>query len=146
MKPPHFIYRDLHHAKAQCWVVRSHLRSAVLAGATTGMRTTVGVGALIDVRASGLSALLTGPAAALVARIAVTGELVADKLPSTPSRLIPRGLASRALGTHCLSQAATKRQSAMAEEHDCGIRLGLYGCERRSGHASLMYQPKEPPR
>jgi uncharacterized membrane protein len=59
------------------------------------MRSTVGVGALINVRAPGLPALLMRPGAAVVARMAVTGELVVDKLPSTPSRLTPAGLGGR---------------------------------------------------
>ena len=83
-----------HHGR---WSMTAlHLRSATLAGAATGMRSTVAVAALISFRASGLPAWMTGRGGMVLAPLAVTGELVADKLPSTPSRLIPRGLAGRA--------------------------------------------------
>lgn len=72
------------------------LRAAILAGVATGMRSTVAVAALISRRASGLPTWLARRPAAVVAPLAVTGELVTDKLPSTPSRLEPPGLAGRA--------------------------------------------------
>ena len=73
-----------------------HLRAAILAGAATGMRSTVAVAALISRRASGLPTWLARRPAAVVAPLAVTSELAMDKLPSTPSRLEPPGLAGRA--------------------------------------------------
>jgi uncharacterized membrane protein len=72
-----------------------HLRAAILAGAATGMRSTVAVAALISRRASGLPTWLAGRPAAVVAPLAVTGELVMDKLPATSSRLEPPGLGGR---------------------------------------------------
>jgi uncharacterized membrane protein len=46
-------------------------------------------------RNDGLPVALGHPAFQAAAAIACAGELVADKLPTTPSRLSPRGLASR---------------------------------------------------
>jgi uncharacterized membrane protein len=73
-----------------------YLGGAILAGAATGLRSTVGVAALINRRSSGLPTWLARQPAVAVARLAVTGELVADKLPSTISRMQPAGLAGRA--------------------------------------------------
>jgi uncharacterized membrane protein len=64
-------------------------------GAATGLRSTVGLAALIDAGTAGLPALLTRPRARAAARLGVASELVLDKLPSTPSRLEPAGLAGR---------------------------------------------------
>jgi uncharacterized membrane protein len=69
-------------------------RAAVL-GAATGMRSTVALTALILRRRDGLPAVLRHPAARPIAAVADGAELVADKLPGTPSRLDPPGLAGR---------------------------------------------------
>jgi uncharacterized membrane protein len=80
-------------------IITAHLKVAILVGAATGLRATVGLTALINRRATGLPTWLARQPAAVVAPLAFTGELVADKLPSTPSRLEPMGLAARvALG------------------------------------------------
>jgi uncharacterized membrane protein len=71
------------------------LKAAILAGTATGLRSTVGVAALINRRPSGLPGWLAREPAVVLAPLALTGELVADKLPSTPSRLGPTGLAGR---------------------------------------------------
>jgi uncharacterized membrane protein len=75
---------------------RDHLRDAVLAGAATGLRSTAGLAALTHARAPGLPPPLTHTRAPALAMLGVAVELVLDKLPSTPSRLDPRGLAFRA--------------------------------------------------
>ncbi len=72
-----------------------HLVRAVLAGAATGLRSTSGVGALVETGSSGLPAVCTAPPARIVAGLAVGGELVGDKLPNTPSRLELPGLTAR---------------------------------------------------
>ena len=59
------------------------------------MRSTVALAALILRRSEGLPAVLRHPAARPAAAVADAGELVADKLPTTPSRLEPPGLAGR---------------------------------------------------
>jgi uncharacterized membrane protein len=69
-------------------------RAAAL-GAATGLRSTVALAALIFRRNEGLPAALRHPGARTAALIADAGELVIDKLPMTPSRLEPPGLAGR---------------------------------------------------
>jgi uncharacterized membrane protein len=73
----------------------SSLELAALAGAATGLRSTVAMAALINAGAPGLPRQLTGHVARAAASLGVVGELVADKLPSTPSRLEPAGLGGR---------------------------------------------------
>jgi len=63
------------------------LAGPLLFGAATGLRATVPL-ALLGARAA------PPPAAALLA-VAAAGEVVLDKLPSTPSRLLPPGLVAR---------------------------------------------------
>jgi uncharacterized membrane protein len=75
--------------------VAAMLGRAGALGAATGLRSTVALAALVVRRNDGLPAALGHPAAQAAAAIASAGELVADKLPTTPSRLSPRGLASR---------------------------------------------------
>jgi uncharacterized membrane protein len=72
-----------------------YLLTVAFAGAATGLRSTIGMGALIEAESAGLPSRLTRRGARLAARLAVAGELVADKLPSTPSRLELPGLAAR---------------------------------------------------
>jgi uncharacterized membrane protein len=74
---------------------RSYLLRAALAGAATGLRSTVGTAALINAGAPGLAEALTRRQPKAAARLAVAVELVFDKLPSTPSRLARRGLTAR---------------------------------------------------
>lgn len=72
-----------------------YLVGAALAGAATGLRATVGLGALVETAAPGLPRPLTLPPARVVVGLGVAGELVGDKLPNTPSRLEPPGLLAR---------------------------------------------------
>ena len=71
------------------------IRHAVLAGAATGLRSTVAVAALINRGRRGLPTPLAKPVARPAAGIAVATELVLDKMPFTASRLDPPGLAGR---------------------------------------------------
>jgi uncharacterized membrane protein len=71
------------------------LARAALAGAATGLRSTVAVAALVETRAAGLPGPATGDRARIAAALGVAFELVVDKLPITPSRLAPRGLVGR---------------------------------------------------
>ena len=73
----------------------SYVLAAALAGAATGLRSTTGVGALVETSSAGLPAAAAAPVARVVAGVAVGGELVVDKLPNTPSRLDPPGFAAR---------------------------------------------------
>ena len=68
---------------------------AALAGTATGLRSTVAMAALINAGVPGLPRQLTGHVARVAASLGVAGELVADKLPSTPSRMEPAGLGGR---------------------------------------------------
>ena len=72
-----------------------YLEKVALAGAATGMRSTVAVAGLIFSGAPGLPAALTAPVAAGLAGLGVNEELEQDKNPSAPSRLAPIGLAGR---------------------------------------------------
>ncbi|HEX6454513.1 MAG TPA: hypothetical protein VF060_34255 [Trebonia sp.] len=76
-------------------MITTSLKLAAIAGAATGLRSTVAVAALVNAGAPGLPHQLTGQAARIGALLGVAGELVADKLPSTPSRLGPSGLGGR---------------------------------------------------
>jgi uncharacterized membrane protein len=69
-------------------LARPHVRSAALLGFAAGLRTFSAPAALALRRRP-----LTKPA--LVVLAAAVGEMVADKLPSTPSRLERRGLTGR---------------------------------------------------
>jgi uncharacterized membrane protein len=82
-------------------------RAAAL-GAATGLRSTVALAALIVRRNDGLPAVLRHPAARLAAAMAGGGELIVDKLPMTPSRLAPPGLAGRVISA-CLAAAVLAR-------------------------------------
>jgi uncharacterized membrane protein len=73
----------------------SVIEHAAVLGAATGMRSTVALAALILRRSDGLPAALRHPAARWIAATADGAELVADKLPGTPSRLDPPGLIGR---------------------------------------------------
>ena len=78
----------------------SALRSAVLLGVASGMRSTAGLGVLVVLGTDRSDAPpLPRPLAARVAKpaaiVAVGAELVVDKLPITGSRLDPPGLAGR---------------------------------------------------
>jgi hypothetical protein len=77
-------------------VARRALAAAALAGAASGLRTTVGL-ASVTRRARPL------------AWSAVAFELVVDKLPSTPSRLEPRGFVPRVV-----AGAVVARENAFA--------------------------------
>jgi uncharacterized membrane protein len=88
------------------------VRAAAL-GAATGLRSTVALTALIVRDDDGLPAALRRPAARLAAVVAGGGELVADKLPATPSRLTFAGLAGRmicaALAADVLARSGHRR-------------------------------------
>lgn len=75
----------------------SYLRETALAGLATGLRSSVGLAALIESGSPGLPSLLAQPAPRALARLGVAAELVNDKLPSMHSRLEPGPLAGRAV-------------------------------------------------
>jgi uncharacterized membrane protein len=70
-------------------ILRRSVRDAALLGAAAGLRTSTPFGALA------LRGRLGGGSVRLAAVACVVGELVIDKLPMTPSRTSPPGLACR---------------------------------------------------
>jgi uncharacterized membrane protein len=91
--------------------VSGKLGAAAALGAATGLRSTVALAALVVRRDDGLPAALRHPAAQAAATIACAGELVADKLPATPSRLSPRGLASRLIAASLAAAVLARREA-----------------------------------
>jgi uncharacterized membrane protein len=85
-------------------------RAGVL-GAATGLRSTVALAALVVRRNDGLPAALGHPVAQVAAVIFCAGELVADKLPTTPSRLTPRGLAGRLISASLAAAVLARREA-----------------------------------
>ena len=73
----------------------SAVARAALSGAATGLRTSAGLGILVEARDPGLPSALRGEPARAAAALAIATELVIDTLPQTPSRLEPSGLIGR---------------------------------------------------
>jgi uncharacterized membrane protein len=72
------------------------LSSSVLVGLATGLRSQMGLAAVVlRMDKDGLPSWLRTSAAARSVMVAAGAELVADKLPQAPSRLQPAGLAGR---------------------------------------------------
>jgi uncharacterized membrane protein len=94
------------------------VRAAAL-GAASGSRSTVGVAAVALTSSRGdrgvLASALGSTAGKAVTGVMAVGELVADKLPTTPSRLSPPALAPRALlgGTAAAAEARRDGQDAI---------------------------------
>ena len=90
------------------------LRGAAL-GVVSGGRSTAGITAVInsqqpgDAEAGGPLGLLTGPQSKKVAGAMMAGEFLADKLPSTPSRLALPVLLSRVLAGAVAAWALAQR-------------------------------------
>jgi uncharacterized membrane protein len=86
-----------HGGKIEC--MRNPLRtlsSSVLVGLATGLRSQMGLAAVVlRMDKAGLPSWLRTTAATRSVTVAAGAELVADKLPGTPSRLRPAGLAGR---------------------------------------------------
>jgi uncharacterized membrane protein len=90
---------------------------------------------------------MTAPAATLlaagnswtpIAMVLAAGELVADKLPQTPSRLLPAALIFRILsGAYCGGEIATRRSASRLG----GSTLGALGAVAAAygGYALRMY-------
>lgn len=93
------------------------VRAAAL-GVATGGRSTAGVAALAAMTPAAVGrgrqplAALTGDRATRVAALLLLGELVADKLPSTPSRLTPPVLLVRLAAGGLAAVALAQREGA----------------------------------
>ncbi|HKG52015.1 MAG TPA: hypothetical protein VKB14_16385 [Actinomycetales bacterium] len=108
------------------------LRSAAL-GVAAGSRSSLGLAAsvLLSQGSAGLGRAVTGRAAGTLATAGVAAELVADKLPQTPSRLQPPVLATRlasgASGAVALARRAGARPAAPAVAGLFGAGVGSFG-------------------
>lgn len=116
------------------------LRRPAALGAATGLRSTVGLSALVWRRNDGLSALFVRMAAAVV----VCAELVFDKLPATPSRLHPKPLGGRVLfaGVGGAVLARSQRTSAIPA---VAIAAGAALAAARVGHDARVASARRMP-
>lgn len=91
------------------------LRAAAL-GVATGGRSSAGIVAVVassqpgDRAGGSIPRVLAAPYAKPVAAVMLAGELVADKLPSTPSRLMPPALLLRLVAGSFAAGASARRQ------------------------------------
>jgi uncharacterized membrane protein len=104
-----------------------HEQSALLLGLAAGMRT-FSAPAAFALRGRPLN----GPRIAVV--VASVGEMIADKLPSTPSRLEPRGLIGRLISGAVAGQSGTGAAGAAT-----GVGAALAGAF--AGHAARVKFP-----
>jgi uncharacterized membrane protein len=109
---------------------RPHLRSAALLGLAAGLRTFSAPAALALRRRP-----LTKPARAVLA--AAVGELVADKLPSMPSRLERRGLSGRVLSSAFAGHDVAGRAGA-ATGVACALTSAVAGSRARAAVSSPL--------
>ena len=86
-----FVTRD----RPRMW--RRGIVASVLLGAASGLRSQLGVATVVARSDSSLPQILQRPLTRRLLMVAAAGELIADKLPATPSRLAPPGIASRLL-------------------------------------------------
>jgi len=86
-----FVTRD----RPRMW--RRGIVASMLLGAASGLRSQLGVAAVVARSDSSLPQILRRPLTRRLLMVAAAGELIADKLPATPSRLAPPGIASRLL-------------------------------------------------
>jgi uncharacterized membrane protein len=87
------------------------LRAALL-GVASGMRSTVGLAAVVLTRDRPLPGLLRRRLTGRAVAVSVVGELVADKLPTAHSRLEPPGLVARAVSAGLAAVLVSDREGA----------------------------------
>jgi uncharacterized membrane protein len=87
------------------------LRAALL-GVATGMRSTVGLAAVVITRERPLPGPLRRRLTGRAVAVSVAGELVADKLPSAHSRLEPPGLIARGVSAALAGALVSDREGA----------------------------------
>ena len=92
--------------------IPSALLGSVLLGAASGLRAQIGLAILVARQDPSLPPFLQRPWTRRLLVAGAAGELVIDKLPSIPSRLVPPGIASRlALGALAASLLARTRRA-----------------------------------
>ena len=107
-KPIHERFR-----KRTSW--RDAVAGSILLGAASGLRSQIGVAVLAVRSDSSLPPILRQPWTRRVLVAGAVGELIADKLPNTPSRLEPPGIAGRlVLGALAAGLFARTRQALQA--------------------------------
>jgi len=106
---------------------------SVLLGAATGLRSQIAVATLIVRGDPNLPAALRSAWAPRVAVAAAGGELVADKLPSAPSRLAPPGLVAR-LAFGALAAGLRARTHGGAVVPAAAVGAGAAVVAARLGH------------
>jgi uncharacterized membrane protein len=117
--------------------------SSVILGAATGLRSQLGVAAVVARSDPSLPSMFRDPWARRLVLAAAAGELVVDKLPGTASRLSPQGIVPRlALGALAASLSAQTRQASWlaaaalgASSAAVAARLGHDARERLARHA-----------
>jgi hypothetical protein len=87
------------------------LRAALL-GVASGMRSTVGLAAVVLTRDRPLPGPLRRRLTGRAVAVSVVGELVADKLPTAHSRLEPPGLIARGVSAGLAAALASDREGA----------------------------------
>lgn len=104
------------------------LRSALL-GLATGARSSLGFAGpvLTAARGAGAGSAVTGRAGSTVAALSLAGELVADKLPQTPSRLDGPALPFRLVSGASGSAGLARRQHARVTLPLAAGLLGAWG-------------------
>jgi uncharacterized membrane protein len=87
--------------------------SSVILGAASGLRSQLGVAAVVARSDPSLPSMFREPWIKRLLLAAAAGELVVDKLPGTPSRLAPQGIVPRlVLGALAASLSAQTRRAA----------------------------------
>jgi uncharacterized membrane protein len=125
---------------------RDAIGGSVLLGAASGLRGQMGV-AVIAVRSDpSLPPILRQPWTMRVLVAAAVGELIADKLPTTPSRLEPSGIAGRlVLGALAAGLFARTRQAPWLPSAGIGAASAIVSA--KIGHdlrAQLAKQVPDP--
>jgi uncharacterized membrane protein len=91
----------------------SPLLTSVTLGAATGLRSQLGLAAVVARSDPSLPSMFRNPGIRRLLLTVAAGELVIDKLPATPSRLAPQGIVPRlALGALVASLSAQTRQAS----------------------------------
>ena len=113
MKRPNAPNRPWLHRRQRRTTRRAAVVGSVFLGAASGARSQLGVATVVARSDPSLPAIFRQPWTRRLLVAAAAGELVADKLPTTPSRLEPPGIAGRlALGALAAGLFARTRSAA----------------------------------
>ncbi|MDQ1720409.1 MAG: hypothetical protein QOI26_143 [Pseudonocardiales bacterium] len=102
------------------------LTRAALLGLASGGRSSFGLAALALTNSSS-AGVLGSPWTRRLAGVAAAGELVGDKLPQTPSRLQPAGLAPRLASGAAAGAILAHREGGSRNRTVLAAALGLLG-------------------